>query len=156
MNNIEYLKGIHPGIILDRELKKRKLHKGPFALSIQEYPQTFSAITKGKRNMNTSLALRIEEALGIEEGFFMMLQVFYEIKEERKKAGMDKTPDLSKIRPAIFWDTDMLKIDWLAQKKAVIDRIWQRGSEEEKKEITRFYGTEEVNKILALLQQSSI
>ncbi len=47
----------------------------------------------------------------------MMLQVFYEIKEERKKAGMDKTPDLSKIRPAIFWDTDMLKIDWLAQKK---------------------------------------
>ncbi len=69
MNNIEYLKGIHPGIILDRELKKRKLHKSAFALSIQEYPQTFSAITKGKRNMNTSLALRIEEALGIEEGF---------------------------------------------------------------------------------------
>jgi hypothetical protein len=31
------------------------LGKGPFALSIQEFPQTILAITKGKRGMNTPL-----------------------------------------------------------------------------------------------------
>lgn len=58
--NSQNTKGIHPGFILERELKVRHLHKGPFAISLQEYPQTISAITKGKRKMNTSLALKIE------------------------------------------------------------------------------------------------
>jgi hypothetical protein len=31
---IEKYKGIHPGIILERELKKRALHQRTFALSI--------------------------------------------------------------------------------------------------------------------------
>lgn len=42
------IKGIHPGIILERELKQRKLAKGRFALSLQEYPQTLVSITKTK------------------------------------------------------------------------------------------------------------
>jgi plasmid maintenance system antidote protein VapI len=66
---LEIVKGIHPGLILERELKKRKLSKGQFALSISEYPQTLSAIISGKRGMNIGLAMRIEEALGMEEGF---------------------------------------------------------------------------------------
>src|SRR5579872_2737244 len=110
------LKGIHPGLVLDRELKKRGLGKGPFALSIQEFPQTISAITKGKRGMNTSLALRIENALGMEEGFFMTLQVFYEIKEEKRKQEKFFKPDLTLLRPALFWDTDIQKIEWKRQK----------------------------------------
>lgn len=156
MNNLKHLKGIHPGIVLERELKKRKLHKGPFALSIQEYPQTLSAITSGKRSMNTSLALRIEHALGMEEGFLMMLQVFYDIKEEKKKAGMTGTPDLRKIRPALFWDTNIHSINWHTQKKAVIERVWQRGSAEEQEEFIRFYGQDEINKVLSSLQQAAI
>ncbi len=40
-------KGIHPGIILDRELKKRSLKQRPFALSINEHPQTFNASQAG-------------------------------------------------------------------------------------------------------------
>lgn len=75
------LKGIHPGLVLERELKKRKLAKGPFALSINEYPQTLGTITKGKRDMNTPLALKIERSLGMEEGFFMILQVYHDIKK---------------------------------------------------------------------------
>ncbi|MFT4015852.1 MAG: hypothetical protein QM668_02715 [Agriterribacter sp.] len=154
MKGIEQLKGLHPGIVLERELKKRKLRKGPFALSIQEYPQTITAITKGNRSMNTSLAMRIEEALGLEEGFFMTLQVFYNIEEEKKKAQMNTGPDLSKIRPALFWDTDINKIKWSSQKKAVILRVWERGNAEEKKEITRFYGKPEIESILASVKQS--
>ena len=82
---ISILKGLHPGFVLEQELKKRKLSKGRFAISINEFPQTLGAVTRGKRNMNTPLALKIEQALGIEEGYFMTLQVFYEIKEEKRK-----------------------------------------------------------------------
>lgn len=146
--DLQILRGLHPGIALGHELEKRKLSKGRFALSINEYPQTISTITKGKRDMNTPLALRIEHALGIEEGYFMTLQVFYDIKEEKRKQQGNAKPDLSKLRSILFWDTSIDKIDWQQQKKAIIERVFERGNEEEKNEITRFYGADIVTQVL--------
>lgn len=148
-HEINALKGIHPGIFLERELKKRSLPKGRFAISIGEYPQTLGAITKGKRDMNTSLALRIEHALNIEEGFLMILQAFYEIKEIKKKENSNPLPDLKKFRKAIFWDTRMESIDWIAQKEAVIKRVFERGNKREKDEIRKFYGQETIDNVLS-------
>jgi plasmid maintenance system antidote protein VapI len=147
INEISILKGIHPGIVLDRKLKERNLAKGPFALSINEYPQTLGAITKGKRGMNTALALKIERALGLEEGYLMMLQVFYEIKEEKRRQHENLRPDFSRIRPGLFWDTDINKIDWYAQRRAIIERILERGNDQEKAEIKRIYGDFVVDEI---------
>ncbi len=145
--NLDLIKGVHPGFILERELSKRKLSKGRFAISINEYPQTLVSITKGNRGMNTSLAMRIENALGIEEGFFMILQIYYEIAEEKKKQNQH-SPDLNKLRTVLFWDTRIQDINWEMQKRAVIKRVFERGNEEEREEITRFYGAEIVNSIL--------
>lgn len=144
---IDILKGIHPGFVLERELEKRNMRKGSFALQIQEYPQTLSSITKGKRDMNIGLALKIEHVLGIEEGFFMILQVYYDIEQEKKKQN-NAHPNLSIIRPILFWDTKMEKLDWQKQKKAIIKRVFERGNEIEKNEITRFYGNESVVRVL--------
>ena len=83
--DISLIKGVHPGFILERELKKRKIAKGRFAMSLHEYPQTLVTITKGKRDMNTHLALKIEQSLGFEEGYFMILQVYFDIEKEKKK-----------------------------------------------------------------------
>lgn len=149
MEKISLLKGLHPGIVLERELKKRKLSKGPFAISINEYPQSLGEVTKGKRKMNTSLALKIEEALQIEEGFFMTLQIFFEIKEEKRKKLNPVHPDLSLFRPVLFWDTKMEKIDWLKQKQSVIQRVMERGNDKEKKEIERFYGKDAIEQFFA-------
>lgn len=146
-DEIKILKGIHPGPVLEKKLKEKKLSKGKFALSINEYPQTITAITKGKRRMNVYLAMKIENALGIEEGYFMTLQVFHDIKQEKLKAD-NLIPDLSKLRPVIFWDTDINKIKWMTQKRAVITRVLDRGNETELAEIVRFYGQEEVDKVL--------
>ena len=145
--DLKILKGIHPGFVLERELEKRQRRKGNFALQIQEYPQTLSTITKGKRDMNIGLALKIEHVLGIEEGFFMILQVYYDIEQEKKKQN-NSQPNLSIIRSILFWDTKMEKIDWQKQKKTIIKRIFERGNEIEKKEITRFYGSETIFKNL--------
>ncbi len=144
---INLVKGIHPGFILERQLRKRKLPKGKFALSINEYPQTIVAITKGRRKMNTALALKIEQALGLEDGFFMILQVFHDINVEKEKTQVE-SPDLQKLRPVLFWDTDIRKMNWEKQKSAIIRRVFERGNETEKTEILRFYGEQTVQDML--------
>ena len=149
------MRGLHPGLVLENELKKRKLSKGRFAISINEFPQTLSAITNGKRNMNTALAMKIEKALDLDEGYFMILQVFYDIKEEKRKHSSQSKPDISKLRKALFWDTDINKIDWDLQKKAVITRVFERGTEQEKDEILRFYGAAEIGKVLKGKQETN-
>lgn len=150
---INILKGIHPGFVLERKLKELGLAKGPFALSIGEYPQTLGAITKGKRAMNTLLALKIEHALGLEEGYFMTLQVFYEIKEAKLIQQIENRPDLSKIRQVLFWDTDITKINWHEKRYAVIERILERGNDEEIAEIKRFYGNTAVRAVAAEIKK---
>jgi plasmid maintenance system antidote protein VapI len=144
---LQKLSGIHPGIILDRELKRRKIAKGRFALSMEEFPQTITAITKGRRGMNTALALKIESALGLQEGYFMMLQVYYEIA--RIKREQAKThPLTTKLRAVLFWDTRFDLIDWEKHKAAVIKRVFERGTEEEKQEIIKYYGQQVIDSVL--------
>ena len=155
-SELNQLKGIHPGLVLERELNKRHLRKGSFALSLQEYPQTLTAITKGKRGMNTALSLNIERALGIEEGYFMVLQVYYEIEEEKRKQNISWT-NLPQLRPVLFWDTKMASLDWEKQKKAIVKRVFERGNAIEKNEIIRFYGAKTVDDLLnKRLQNASL
>ena len=137
---IEILKGLHPGLFLQRELGNRKLKSGQFAESIGEHPQTLSAIIRGRRSMNTPLSLRIEQALGLEEGFLMTLQVYYDIAEEKRKLSQNHRPNLTKFSSTIFWDTKIENIDFINHRSYVINRVLERGNEEEICEIVKFYG----------------
>jgi len=145
-SDLDILKGIHPGFVVERELKKRHWRKNSFATDLKEHPQTLTAITKGRRGINTALALKMEKALGLEEGYLMILQVFYDIEIEKKKQS-NNHPNLQIFRPVLFWDTKLETIDWEKQKRAVIKRVFERGNELEKNEIRRFYGEETINKI---------
>ena len=144
---IEKYKGIHPGIILERLLTKKAISQRPFALSIGEHPQTINAITKGRRKLTTALALKIEEKLELEEGTLVLLQSYFDIKEEKSKTKQN-IPDLSLLRKSLFWDTDISKIDWQKQSVAVIKRIFERGNDTEKEEIKRFYKSAEIKAAL--------
>jgi len=144
---IEKYKGIHPGIILERLLNKKGIAQRPFALSIDEYPQTINAISKGKRKLNTPLALKIEKKLNLKEGTLALLQTYFDIEEEKNKVEKN-TPNLNLLRMALFWDTDMSKIDWQNQSIAVIKRVFERGNEIEKEEIKRFYTNEKIKEAL--------
>jgi hypothetical protein len=63
--------------------------------------------------------------------------------------GMKDKPDTSKLRPALFWDTDISKIEWNRQKRAVIERVFERGNKTEQEEIIRFYGSKEISRYLS-------
>jgi plasmid maintenance system antidote protein VapI len=145
-SEIHIIKGIHPGFILERKLKERRIRKGKLALAIGEYPQTLTSITKGRRGMNTSLSLKLEKFLGLEEGYFMILQAYHDIKLEKQKQA--ERPDLGKFRSALFWDTDMESLDWQRQFRAIISRVMERGNDQERSEIIRFYGDEKIRAVM--------
>jgi plasmid maintenance system antidote protein VapI len=140
---IKALKGIHPGIFLGRELKKQKRSLEDIAMAIGEHPQILEEITLGKRTLNKRLAKKIEHELQINNGLLNTLQLHYKIKKSKLRHGRREhtaRPDISKFRKSLFWDTRLESIHWNKQKLAVIKRIFERGNEQEKQEIIRFYG----------------
>ncbi len=57
-------------------------------------------------------------------------------------------PDFSKIPRFLFWDTNFDEIDWKNKYVAVIKRVFERGDEEAKIEIEKFYGKELIKSVL--------
>ncbi|MDE7149469.1 MAG: hypothetical protein K2O01_03540 [Bacteroidales bacterium] len=98
--------------------------------------------------MSLSLSLRIEQALGLPEGFLMSLQLYYDIAEEKRRQNAGLRPDVTKFRPALFWDVAFDRIDWQQNKAFVIQRVFERGDETEIREVLRFYGRDEILKQL--------
>ena len=147
---ITSVKGVHPGAVLSRELKKRGLESKQFALSLGEYPQTINAISKGRRGINPGLSVKLGNALGSKAEYFMLLQAYYEVQKEQKELLLkeQKKPNLAVFNKLLFWDTDISQIDWQRQKRAVICRVFERGTEPEIKEIISFYGEKTVIEIL--------
>lgn len=84
-------------------MEKRKIKKTPFAAFLQEYPQTLNEITKGRRGITAALSLKINKALGFEEGTMLILQANYEIQKETIKLDADNKPNLTLIRKQCLW-----------------------------------------------------
>lgn len=137
---IDIIKGIHPGKFIERDLKNKEITQRYLAEETHIPYQTINAIIAGRRNLTTGQALALESLLGYEEGFLSILQSFYDIKQYKDKKLADLYPGSPRIRKILFWDTDFDKINWGKSKKAVIQRVLERGSNEEIDEIKRFYG----------------
>lgn len=155
--NIEKIKGVHPGYILERELRERRMTKKAFAASIGEYEQVIGEVTKRRRRINPVLSLKMDKALDTpQQGYFMLLQTYFDLAEAQKELNRNIHPDLSKFRKVIFWDTDFGQIDWIRNKRFVIERVYRRGNETEMDEIIHFYGKDEVDKVIEQVKQTSL
>lgn len=141
-SELEKYKGIHPGFILERELKKRDFVKNRFAQLVDEHPQTLNAIYKGRRKITLALSFKIDDTLSLPEGTMYNLQTQFEMQDFIKK-NRAKVPKLAtKIRTGLFWDTDITQIDWEKNAEAIIKRVYERGNQEEKDAISEIYGIE--------------
>lgn len=138
MTELEPLKGIHPGKVIERKLKSLNLSQRRFADLIGIHNQSLNAIIKGKRRISVDTGLRIEKNFNLPEGFLLTLQVYYDIKS-LKSSRQKKINIKPNVREILFWDTDFRQIDWIGQKEAVIRRVRERGSKREIEEIMRFY-----------------
>jgi antitoxin HigA-1 len=76
---------LHPGEILEAELIARGLKKTEFATALGMRPGHFSELLHGKRHIGAYLALRLEHMLKIPAEYWMRVQVYYDLFEERKK-----------------------------------------------------------------------
>jgi len=154
--DIERIKGIHPGIILKREICKRGLKNKDLAAMVNEHPQTISAILKTKRNINPKLSIKLGRNLNVESDYFMLLQASYDVKQANLKGISNSTPNLDKIRKVLFWDTDFNKIDWNKSRYAIIMRVFERGNNTEISEIIDFYGYEVVKNKVEKIKKSHL
>ncbi len=76
---------LHPGKVLGEELDARNILKKDFALSIEMQAPHLTDLIKGKRHISARLALKLEEKLGIEAGFWLRLQIAYDLFMARKE-----------------------------------------------------------------------
>lgn len=147
------IKGIHPGTILRWELDNQNLKGSELADAIGEHKQTISAILNKRRDINPNLSIKLSKVFKTDKDYFMLLQASYDVKiiAESEK---EKTPNLDKIRRVIFWDTDINKIDWNKNKKAVIQRVLERGNKTEINEVISFYGKKTISKVVKSIKES--
>ena len=138
--SIENVKGMHPGALIKHELNRKKISQRKFAASIDEHWQILNAVINEKRGISLGTALKVEKEFGYDEGFLMILQVYYDIEKQKEKQIRSTLKGVPAIRRIIFWDTDFDSIDWAASKESVISRVLERGTEEEIAEIARYYG----------------
>lgn len=138
--SIENIKGMHPGALIKHELIKMKISQRQFAAKIGEHWQILNAVINQKRGISLTTALKIEREFGYDEGFLLIMQVYYDIEKDKQKDIGKSLSGIPDVRRILFWDTDFDKIDWAASRESVITRILERGSDAEKAEIARYYG----------------
>lgn len=139
---ISAFKGIHPGKIIEREIRKQKITQRGLAEKIGEHSQTLNAVIKGHRALTVEMAVKIEDTFGYEEGMLLTLQAYYDIAQYRIKKAQESVKGVPNISRILFWDADFDKIDWGRYRKSIIARVLERGSKEDIAEIARFYGLE--------------
>ncbi len=76
---------LHPGDVLAGELEARSIVQKDFAALVNMRPSHFNELLKGKRHISALLALKLEKQLDIEAGFWMRLQIDYDLKVARKQ-----------------------------------------------------------------------
>ena len=137
---IKAYEGRPPRKIISQRLKQRNISQRSLAECIDEHSQTLNAIIKGRRNMTIEMSVKLDAFFGFEIGFLYTLQSLYDVQQYRNKIAAEAISDVPNVRRILFWDVDFDSINWGWRKRFVISRILERGTEEEKIEIARFYG----------------
>lgn len=80
-NNLTPFEPTHPGELLLDELQCREISQAKFAKQIGIKPSLLNEIIKGKRGVNTEMALLLEASLGISAKIWINLQNEYNLQK---------------------------------------------------------------------------
>jgi antitoxin HigA-1 len=90
------LRNPHPGeILLEEFLKPMDLSQNALARAVHVAPRRINEIVLGKRDISADTDLRLARYFGVSEGFFLGLQMDYDLMQRRRQIDRD----LKTIRP---------------------------------------------------------
>ncbi len=89
-NNISPFEPTHPGELVKDELEALKLPQARLAERIGVSPSLINEIIKGKRNINTEMALLLEAALGTPAELLLNLQSAYNMQKAKADTSLMK------------------------------------------------------------------
>lgn len=95
-NNLTPFEPTHPGELIKDELESRQLTQAKLAESIGVNPSLLNEIIKGKRGVNTEMALLLEAALDLPADLLLNLQSDYNMQIVKSNPSFMKR--LSSIR----------------------------------------------------------
>lgn len=82
------LRNPHPGkILLEEFLKPVDLSQNALARAISVPPRRINEIVLGKRSVTADTDLRLARYYGMSEGFFLGLQMDYDLREQKRALG---------------------------------------------------------------------
>lgn len=86
LNDATPFYAVHPGSILQEELKARGITQKDFANKIGMEPSHLSALIHGVRNITVTLAAKLEAGLGIPASQWLNLQTNYNLDKKLMEA----------------------------------------------------------------------
>jgi len=97
-NNLVPFEPTHPGSIIQEELDAREMTQAKLAEQIGVSPSLLNEVIKGKRGVNTELALLLEAALGISAHIWIELQADYNMQVAKSdKSFMDRLASIRRL-----------------------------------------------------------
>lgn len=97
-NNLTPYKPTHPGELIFDELQERGMTQAALAHQIGVSPSLLNEVIKGKRSVNTELALMLEAALGIDAELWLNLQADYNMQVAKSdRSFMQRLADIRRI-----------------------------------------------------------
>lgn len=131
------------GAVLNRILVKKKFNQRQLAERSGILYQRICDYIANRRRITVEASLKLEQALGVDiAGFFYRIQANHDIYTQMNKQTSAYHPDLSLYRKALFWDTSIERLDWKQNRRWIIRRVFEYGSDSEIQETIRFYGKE--------------
>ncbi|KRA96626.1 XRE family transcriptional regulator [Devosia sp. Root685] len=86
----------HPGeILLEEFLKPMGLSQNALARAVHVPPRRINEIVLGQRGVTADTDLRLARYFGLSEGFFLSLQIEFDLMQRRRELG----DDLETIEP---------------------------------------------------------
>ncbi|MGD9537157.1 MAG: HigA family addiction module antitoxin [Alphaproteobacteria bacterium] len=86
----------HPGeILLEEFIEPFGLSQNGLARALRVSPRRINEIVLGKRAVSADTDLRLCRYFGLSEGFFLRLQIAYDLMEARRKSGKQIERDVS-------------------------------------------------------------
>ena len=137
------------GAVLDRIRAKEHLTQRELASRSAIPYQRINDFIANRRRVSPENSLKLEKALGIDyQCFFYQIQTNYEIFVATSRMSEQSSPDKSKYRKALFWDTVFETLDWQRNAAWIIQRVFEYGNESEIKESMRYYGKRKIIQVL--------